>query len=140
MTDASFVDTNVWVYGVDTSDPIRQERALEVLNAPWGGRHVVSGQVLGEFFVTVTRKLATPLAPVEAAAMVERMAELAVVPIDGPLVQAAIIGSSEWGISYWDALIIRAAEVAGCRILLTEDLADGVAYGSVTVRNPFAAP
>ena len=53
------------------------------------------------------------------------------------LVTAAIAGSREWGISPWDALIVRAAEAAGCRRLVTEDLAHGAVYGSVRVENPF---
>jgi predicted nucleic acid-binding protein len=56
---------------------------------------------------------------------------------DASLVAAAIAGSREWLISIWDALILRAAEVAGCGLVLSEDLADGATYGSVVVENPF---
>ena len=63
---------------------------------------------------------------------------LPVVAVDASLVAAAITGSREWRVSIWDALILRAAEVAGCRRVLSEDLADGGTYGSVVVENPFA--
>ena len=60
------------------------------------------------------------------------------VAIDSSLVASAIAGSRAWEISIWDALILRAAEVAGCRRVPSEDLADGATYGSVVVENPFA--
>ncbi|MBI2762365.1 MAG: PIN domain-containing protein [Chloroflexi bacterium] len=138
MNEPIFVDTNVWVHAVDAADPAKRKRALEA-TAPAPGRDlVVSTQVLTEFFAVVTRKLATPLLAEDAEAMVRQLAFLPVVRIDSSIVVAAIAGSREWQISIWDALILRAAEVAGCRRVLSEDLADGVAYGSVVVENPFA--
>jgi predicted nucleic acid-binding protein len=138
MTEPVFVDTNVWVYAVDTADPAKRERALELL-APAAGRDiVVSTQVVTEFYAVVTRKLAVPLSPDDAEAMVRQLLALPVVAVDASLVASAIAGSREWQVSIWDALIIRAAEVAGCRRVLSEDLADRRTYGSVIVENPFA--
>jgi predicted nucleic acid-binding protein len=138
MTEPVFVDTNVWVYAVDAADPAKRERALEVV-APARGRDlVVSTQVLTEFYAVVTRKLAVPVPAQDAQAMVAQLSALPVVAVDASLVAAAIAGSREWQVSIWDALILRAAEVAGCRRVLSEDLADGRTYGSVVVENPFA--
>ena len=138
MTEPLFVDTNVWVYAVDAADPAKRKRALEA-TAPVPGRDlVVSTQVLTEFYAVVTRKLAVPVSVEDAEAMVRQLALLPVVAIDSSLVVSAIAGSREWQISIWDALILRAAEVAGCRRVLSEDLADGTTYGSVVVENPFA--
>ena len=138
MTEPVFVDTNVWVYAVDAADPAKRERALEVV-APARGRDlVVSTQVLTEFYAVVTRKLAVPVPAQDAQAMVAQLSALPVVAVDASLVAAAIAGSREWQVSIWDALILRAAEVAGCRLVLSEDLADGATYGSVVVENPFA--
>lgn len=137
MTEPIFVDTNVWVYAVDAADPAKQERALET-TAPARNRDlVVSTQVLAEFYAVVTRKLAVPVSADGAEAMVRQLAGLPVVAIDGSLVVSAVSASREWGISIWDALIVRAAEVAGCRRVLSEDLASGTRYGSVIVENPF---
>jgi len=137
MTEPVFVDTNVWVYAVDAADPAKRERALEVV-APARGRDlVVSTQVLTEFYAVVTRKLAVPVPAQDAQAMVAQLSVLPVVAVDASLVAAAIAGSREWQVSIWDALILRAAEVAGCRLVLSEDLADGATYGSVVVENPF---
>jgi len=138
MTEQIFVDTNVWVYAVDGADPDKRQRALEV-TAPASGRDlVVSTQVLTEFYAVVTNKLAVPVPVENAEAMVRQLSALPVVAIDAPLVASAIAGSRQWQISIWDALILRAAEVAGCRRVLSEDLADGRTYGSVMVENPFA--
>jgi predicted nucleic acid-binding protein len=138
MTEPVFVDTNIWVYAVDTADPAKRERALRAI-APVAGRElVVSTQVLTEFYAVVTRKLAVPVPQDEAGAMVDQLRALAVVAIDASLVAAAIAGTREWQISIWDALILRAAEIAGCRRVLSEDLADGWAYGSIVVENPLA--
>jgi predicted nucleic acid-binding protein len=138
MNDPIFVDTNVWVYAVDGADPAKRERALEA-TAPVRGRDlVISTQVLTEFYAVVTRKLAVPVSVDDAEAMVRQLAVLPVVAIDPSLVVSAIAGSREWKISIWDALILRAAEVAGCGRVLSEDLTDGATYGSVVVQNPFA--
>ena len=138
MTDPIFVDTNIWVYAVDTADPAKRKRALEA-TAPAPRRDlVISTQVLTEFYAVVTRKLAVPLSMDDAEAMVRQLAILPVITIDSSLVVSAIAGSREWQVSIWDALILRAAEVAGCGRVLSEDLAAGATYGSVVVENPFA--
>ena len=139
MTEPIFVDTNVWVYAVDAADPAKRQRALEV-TAPAPGRDlVVSTQVLTEFFAVVTRKLVVPLSAEDAEPLVHQLALLPVVAIDSSLVASAISGSREWQLSIWDALILRAAETAGCGRVLSEDLAAGRTYGSVVVENPFAS-
>lgn len=113
-----------------------RRRALAVVGPASEYELVLSTQVLAEFYAVVTRKLPQPLAPAAARALATQMATFAVVSVDAPLVLSAIEASSAWGISVWDALIVRAAEIAGCSILLSEDLADGQAYGSVRVVNP----
>lgn len=137
MNGRVFVDTNVWVYASDRRDPAKQQRALEVIGSEAGPDVVVSAQVLGEFFDVTTRKLAEQVAAADARRLVDEMARLPVVPVDTRLVSAALAGVAAWQLSYWDALIIAAAETAGCDVVLSEDLADGRVYGSVRVRNPF---
>jgi predicted nucleic acid-binding protein len=137
MTQRTYVYTNVWVYAVDEADPAKRARALELLASSPESDFVVSTQVLIEFYVVVTRKMATPLTQEAAQAMVDEMARLPVVPADSQLVLSAMAGSREWGISLWDALIIWAAEASGCGLVLSEDLTHGGVYGSVRVENPF---
>ena len=138
MTARSFVDTNVWVYAVDDDEPVKQAQARSLLAPEAGTGPVISSQVLGEFYVTVTRELPRSFSPVEAGLFIKQMTELPVVAIDPSMVAAAVAGAQAWRISYWDALIIAAAEAGGCDRVLTEDLADGATYGSVRVENPFA--
>lgn len=139
MSERVFVDTNIWVYAVDRAEPAKRERARAVL-APVDDAHItVSSQVLSEFYTVVTRKLTTPLSEEQAAQMVDRISQVPVVPVDADLVLRGIAGSRSWNISLWDALIIRAAEVAGCSVVLSEDLTDGATYGSVRVLNPLRA-
>lgn len=130
-----FVDTNVLVYAFDGRDPVKQAQAIAVLE---GREHlVISAQVLGEFYVTVTRKLAEPLSEAAAGDVIERLAQLPVVPTDARLVAAATATSRDSRISYWDALIVEAAVTADCDRLLSEDLADGAVIRGVRVENPF---
>ena len=136
--ERAFVDTNIWVYAVDRSDPAKRERARVAITPQTDAHIAISSQVLSEFYTVVTRKLEPPLSDEQAAQMVDRLSQLPVVPVDADLVVRAIAGSRTWGISLWDALIISAAEVAGCTILLSEDLTDGTTYGSVRVTNPLA--
>jgi predicted nucleic acid-binding protein len=138
MTEPIFVDTNVWVYAVDAADPVKRSRALEVTAPALRRDLVISTQVLTEFYAVVTRKLAKPVSMEGAEAMVRQLSALPVVAIDGSLVVAAVAASRQWQISIWDALIVRAAEIAGCRRVLSEDLGDGTTYGSVVVENPFS--
>lgn len=138
MTGRSLVDTNVWVYAVDEADPRKQARAREALSAAAADGIVVSPQVMGEFFVTVTRKLATPLPPEVAADYVRDMTRQSVVPLDGRLVEAAIVGSAAWHVPYWDALLVVAARTAGADRLISEDLPDGRVMDGVVIVNPFA--
>jgi predicted nucleic acid-binding protein len=138
VTSRVFVDTNVWVYTVDDGEPAKQARARTVVAPAPDKDVVVSAQVLGEFYTTVRRKLAVTLPESDAVALVDRMRRLPVMPIDGDLVSRAISAAAEWQISYWDALIIAAAEASGCDTLLSEDLSHGRTYGSVRIENPFA--
>lgn len=137
MTDRVFVDTNVWVYAVDKDDSVKHARARALLDPSTSDTLVTSTQVLGEFYVTVTRKLVRPVAGDIAARMVDQMAQLPVVSVGADGVKAAIAASRSWQLSYWDALIVVAAQSVGCGRLLTEDLADGATYGGVRVENPF---
>jgi predicted nucleic acid-binding protein len=137
MSVKTFVDTNVFVYAVDDGEPRKRDIARRALVAARYGELLLSAQVIGEFYVTVTRKLAEPLSVDLAAEAVEQLCTLHVVPIDAALAKSAIAVSRSSQISYWDALIVGAAMRGGCSVLLTEDLNDGQELGGVRVENPF---
>ena len=137
-----FFDSNVIVYALAEADDPKTARKREtarrtLVAAATRKRAVVSAQVLGESYVTLVRKGATPMAPSVAADHLRGIATLRVVPLTGDLVFRAIELQGEHQLSYWDALIVAAAEDADCATLWSEDLSDGRVYGTVTVRNPF---
>lgn len=130
-----FLDTNVLVYAFDTSDREKQARALAVL-----AQHpdaTISTQVLLEWFAAATRKLTPPMPPATAQKSLESLAKLSVATADVELVVRAAQTSVEHQLSIWDALVIEAAAIAGCRVLLSEDLNDGQVIRGVRVQNPF---
>lgn len=137
--EACFIDTNVLVYLFDADSPLKQDRARSILSG-LADIAIVSTQVLGEFHVAVTRKLAKPLAFEQAQAAVDALCELRVCSIHEGLVKAAIRRSDASRLSYWDALIVESAIEAEAGVLLTEDLQDGQQFEGVRVANPFLQP
>jgi predicted nucleic acid-binding protein len=137
MTVRSFVDTNVWVHAVDGAEAAKQQRARSVLEGLDSSSTVVSAQVLNEYYVAVTRKLAQPLSQADATTAVRGIADLEVVAIAGPLVLRGIDRARDSDLSLWDALIVEAVRAADCEVLLTEDLNADQDFGGVQVQNPF---
>ena len=136
MSARSFFDTNVLVYADDKAKPAKQRRALAlVAEHRRAGTGVVSLQVLQEYFVTITAKLRVD--PVIARRKVELLAEFDVVTPELADILAAIDLHRIHGFSFWDALILRAAKEAGCKILLTEDLQTRREIDGVHIENPF---
>lgn len=128
-----FVDTNVLVYVFDDDSPTKQRMARQLLDER-ADQIVISTQVLGEFYVTVTRKLARPLTADQA------VEALCVFPVRGlgvDLVRSAVRRSTSSQVSYWDALVIESALDAHAAVLLTEDLQHGQEFGPLRVTNPF---
>lgn len=138
MSVECFLDTNVLVYAAAGSDPTspKRKRALELIETASFG---ISAQVLQEFYVTVTRKLAVPLSPAHAIEWVEALEAFPCLPVDNALVKLGAECSVRFQLSYWDGAILAAAQCLGAPLLFTEDLNDSQRYGSVMVRNPFLA-
>lgn len=138
MAALCFVDANVLIYARDPEEPFKQERAKEWLAHLWrDGLGRTSTQVLSEFYVNVTRKLAVPIVPEDAWQEVRSFLAWNPQPVDVELLGHAWEIEQRWRLSWWDSMIVAAAQLQGCAILLTEDLQDGAHYGGVTVRSPF---
>lgn len=138
MTELVFVDANVLIYARDRAEPQKQGRAAEWLAHLWlEARGRTSMQVLSEFYVTVTRKLAARVAPEEAWEEAKTFLAWRPQPVDEALLERTHEVERRWRLSWWDAMIVAAAQLQGCAVLLTEDLHDGAVYGGVTVRSPF---
>ena len=139
MTARVFVDTSVLVYARDRTDEAKHRRALEWLAVLWEERSGrLSWQVLQEYYVTATRKLRPPRDAFDAREDLASLVTWQPIAIDLPTMDAAWAIKDRFGLSWWDALIVAAAQAGGCTHLLTEDLQDGQVFGEVTVVNPFA--
>jgi predicted nucleic acid-binding protein len=132
----TFLDTNILVYAEDRADPVKQRKAVElILEHKRQRTGVVSLQVLQEFFVTVTRKLKLDVGV--ARYKVEFHSRFQVAEPTVSDILAAIDLNRLHGFSFWDALVLRMAKQAGCRVLLSEDIQHGEEVDGVRIVNPF---
>lgn len=136
MSERLFVDTNVLVCADDADAGRKRTAARAVLRqALEQGTGVISTQVVQEYFSVATRKLRID-AP-SARRRVELLAALDVVRVEVPMILSTADLVQLHGLGFWDALIVVAARVAGCRRLLSEDLQHGQRFDGLTVENPF---
>lgn len=133
-----FVDTNILLYAHDATEAEKQPTARSRLDELWlNGRGVISTQVLQEFYQVATRKLHPPIDRSEAREIIDLYSTWPVVVLDPTLILAATRLEEDRQMSFWDALILEAARVAGADRLLTEDLQDGQVIEGVRIENPF---
>ena len=130
-----FLDTNILLYSLDESNPDKKDRCRELLKGLAREKNgVISTQVLQEFYVASTGKLgADPLIIKDILRALERFETVVITPM---LIREAVDCSVLNRLSFWDALIIVAAESAHCEILWTEDLNHGQVIRSVRIENP----
>lgn len=137
MTVKVFVDTNVLVYAHDEDGAWKRERALQCLANLWErGDGRLSTRVLQELIVNVTQKIKQPLARSAAREVVRTYApwvKSAITP--GTVIRASEI-SEAWQTSFWDGMILAAAEQDGAAEILSEDLNPGQVIAGVRIRNP----
>jgi len=137
----SFFDTNILVYLFDQDNPDKKKRAQNLLEREAAaGRALLSTQVLQEFYVTVTRKIAVPIDAEEAEEAVRQLTLLPHVEVNSRHILRAIRRSGKMRLSFWDALIIEAAIEGDADTLFSEDLSDGQVIGKLTIRDPFTDP
>lgn len=133
-----FVDTNILVYGFDRSAGEKSDRARGLMTELWeSGYGCVSTQVLEEFYVTVVKKIARPLAPTFAAQVIVDLSRWTTHMIGVNDILSAIEICQRYELSFWDALIVQSAKSLGCEVLWTEDLNAGQVYEGIRVINPF---
>ena len=135
----TFVDSNVFVYALDRNATSKQKKARRIVADAFAARatYGISSQVLAEFSSVAIRKLgiATPL----LLSLLSEMGKISHVAIDNALVSRAVEIQGIYGIQYYDAQIVAAAERLGCDSILTEDLSDGQLYCGIMAVNPFKA-
>ena len=135
----TFVDSNVFVYAIDKNATAKQKKARRIVADAFAVRatYRISSQVLAEFSSVCIRKLGidTPL----LLSLLSEMCKISHVAIDNALVSRAVEIQGIYGIQYYDAQIVAAAERIGCDKILTEDLNDGQMYCGIMAVNPFKA-
>ena len=132
----AFLDTNVLVYASDMDQPAKQAAARALMRqCSQDIPPCISTQVVQEFYVTTTRKLG--IAPLKAKDIIHSFRHMEIVVIDIDDINRAIEGNILWQVSFWDALIVVAAQKARCDVLYSEDLNHGQMFDSLKVCNPF---
>lgn len=140
MSGRTFVDSNVLVYAHDVSAGEKHRVAKELVRRLWRERRgVLSTQILQEVYVNLRKKPERPLSRSAALELIEDYLRWEVVVNTPKSVIEAIRLEGRYKISFWDALVVHAAQASSAETLCTEDLNAGQTYGSVRVVNPFAS-
>ena len=139
MSAEYFLDSNVLIYLFDAREPLKQQRARELVREALVNRvGWISYQVIQETLNVLTTKLDPPAATEDAQALLSAVLEpLCKVFASIELYRKALEVKARWRFSFYDALIVAAALRAGCGILYAEDLQDGQAIEGLVIRNPF---
>ena len=138
MNVKSFVDSNVLIYAHDASAGAKHKRANELVRELWHtGVGTISTQVLQEVCVNLRRRNKPPFPREQLKYVLQTYLGWEVV-INGPeSILRALDLEERFKINFWDAMILNAADEAGCEVLYSEDLSAGQHYGPVLVVNPF---
>jgi len=137
MNGPDFLDTNVLVYAYNAAATAKQRLAQDLLRKALAGESLLSTQVLAEFAATVLHKLSPPARPGDLNAVLDGLRPIRVITPDPELVRRAIHAHHEYGLHFYDGMIVAAAERGGCRRIWSEDLNAGQKYFGVIVENPF---
>src|SRR3990170_4327697 len=138
MTALVFVDTNVLLYARDGSETAKRARAQAWLEHLWQERlGRTSMQVLSEYYVNLKRLGGSRLPAEEAWERVSRYFAWTPQAADEALLRLSRQIERRHRISWWDSMVVGAAQLQDCSLLLTEDLQDGAVFGGVRARSPF---
>lgn len=138
MNDKYFIDTNIWVYANDHSDSLKQQRAKEIIiQGLYDDNIVISTQVISEFFVTVTKKISKKLSIEKAKKEILLLKNIEIAEIDYQSILQAIEMMHRHQLSYWDSLIIVAAQNSRCSVIYSEDMNPGKIMDGLRIQNPF---
>jgi len=139
MSGKVFLDSNIFIYAYDESDPRKQSIAIDLIRTASVGRTgVISYQVVQEFFKFALVEAAVKMSHVDAQLFLANILRpLLAVHSSASLVAEAIRTHERYRLSWYDSLIVCAAQQAGCDLLYTEDLQDGQRFEDLTVYNPF---
>jgi predicted nucleic acid-binding protein len=136
VSPSFFVDTNVLLYSLAAGEKQKQPAAETWVRALWAQRAGrISWQVIFEFYSNAVRKARIPLK--DARESTEELIQWQPEPPGHAMIDRAWHWCDRAQVNFWDALILAAAEQAGCRWLLSEDFQAGQIFDTVTIINPF---
>ena len=136
MMNKIFIDTNILVYSIDKNSPEKQKKSRALLRSLKGQQSgVLSTQVIQEFYVASIKKLSAD--PFIVKNIIYSLSNFEIVIVDINFIHSAIDCSIVNKISFWDALIVVAAENAECEKIWTEDLNHRQIIRGVEIINPF---
>jgi predicted nucleic acid-binding protein len=130
------LDTNILVHAIDPNEPAKRDAAQAIISAASGLDCWLANQALAEFFSVATRKLGEAPAVAHQAAR-DWASTFPEIVTSRRAIDRAMAVFATGQFSFWDALMLAAAEAAGCTIMLSEDMGDGAELGAIAVRNPF---
>ncbi len=141
MPAENFIDSNIFVYMLDTSAPAKRQRARELVYGLLGDRTgCISYQVVQESLNALIRKLGEP--PDAVTAFLEEVLlplwQINQINASPELYRSGLRMQARYGFSLYDSLIVATALGAGCTTLYSEDMQDGQRIEGLTIRNPFA--
>lgn len=137
MNVEDFLDSNVFVYLFDETDPRKRQIAERLVKRALEHQTgCISFQVVQETLNVMTRKLKVP--PETARRLLNRilMPLCRVFPTEA-LYDRALGLQARYRLGFYDSLIVAAAIDAGCRTLYSEDLQHGQQISGVVITNPF---
>jgi predicted nucleic acid-binding protein len=140
MSAKVFVDTNVLVYAHNADAGAKNAIARALVADLWETRSgILSTQVLQEYFVAMTKKVANPIKVAEARRSVRNYCAWEVIVNDSQIILQATEIQEAHRLSFWDSLIVSAAFAGNAAAIATEDLNHGQRIEGILIRNPFAA-
>jgi predicted nucleic acid-binding protein len=139
MSAEFFIDTNVFIYHLDTTDRRKHKVAEKIVrDALATGNACTSSQVVQECLNVALRKAEVALSTQAARSYLDAvLAPLMQITASEALYHRALDVQARWRFSFYDSLIVAGASIAGCRTLLSEDLQHGQILDTLTVIDPF---
>jgi predicted nucleic acid-binding protein len=139
QNDAVFVDTNIFVYAYEASEPQKNLIAQSLLKDCAADKTVkISAQVLNEFYVTMER---LDFSHQQIAQIITEIVDAcSVSALSLATVERCLLLKEKYSYSWWDSMILAAALENNCTTVYSEDMQGGqVIEESLVIKNPFVS-
>lgn len=137
MHGRDFLDTNILVYAYDATDRAKQHIAQDLVRRALTGEIVTSTQVLAEFAATLLHKLSPAASPADVRVILDALGPIQAIVADADMIRRAVEAHAQYGVHFYDGMILAAAEHGACTRILSEDFNAGQSYFGIKVENPF---